>query len=359
MARPTIPSDDLYARLELPVGASVDAVEVAWRALLKRHHPDIAGETANETAKRINVAHDWLTDTELRARYDRERHPELAARDRRHGPRSRAWAAREAGPSRPKPAGSRRAAPASPAQALARFLDRIERLSNDELDRLSLAESPPIAFAASIARFLSAERLKAVETAEREALGRIPRRARWDAATRDAVVGATDELVLRDFLDEHLDGSFRERVGERLTRGWEAAVDQPRYGPNTTVVTGFVEWARAMDVEEARALARAGARLRASGPPWPAGLDPAEHEGLRVSVALAARDAAAAPAIARLDRASAARARRVIGQTAHAFVLRHAFPAARFDELTGPWRQATGPRPVDVDARAGVRVRRR
>src|SRR5215218_2638272 len=73
--RPMLPPDDLYARLELPVDASYEAVEIAWRALLKRHHPDVAGPTADQLAKRINVAHDWLSDPDLRARYDRERHP--------------------------------------------------------------------------------------------------------------------------------------------------------------------------------------------------------------------------------------------------------------------------------------------
>src|SRR6476659_3289657 len=73
--KPLVPTDDLYARLELPVDASGEAIEVAWRALLKRHHPDVAGgdSGADERAKRINVAHDWLSDPDLRARYDRER----------------------------------------------------------------------------------------------------------------------------------------------------------------------------------------------------------------------------------------------------------------------------------------------
>src|SRR3954464_8845386 len=74
-ARPMLPADDLYARLEVPADASYEASEVAWRALLKRHHPDVAGGSADadDRAKRINVAHDWLSDPDLRARYDRER----------------------------------------------------------------------------------------------------------------------------------------------------------------------------------------------------------------------------------------------------------------------------------------------
>lgn len=37
--RPSLPSDDLYARLELPTDATPEAIEIAWRALLRRHHP--------------------------------------------------------------------------------------------------------------------------------------------------------------------------------------------------------------------------------------------------------------------------------------------------------------------------------
>ena len=33
---------------------------------------------------------------------------------------------------------------------------------------------------------------------------------------------------------------FRERARERLTRGWEAAVGQPRYGPNGVAVRGLI-----------------------------------------------------------------------------------------------------------------------
>src|SRR5512144_2589455 len=137
--RPMLPPDDLYARLELPVDASYEAVEIAWRALLKQHHPDVAGPAADELAKRINVAHDWLSDPDLRARYDRERHP-------RRGVAGTAASATTAGRRRPAAAGpagraSVRAAapvrrPVDPAEAIARHVDRIRRLSQDELDRL-------------------------------------------------------------------------------------------------------------------------------------------------------------------------------------------------------------------------------
>ena len=38
-----LPADDLYARLEVPPDATPEAIEIAWRALLRRHHPDVAG----------------------------------------------------------------------------------------------------------------------------------------------------------------------------------------------------------------------------------------------------------------------------------------------------------------------------
>src|SRR4051794_21286849 len=125
--RPMLPPDDLYARLQLPVDASYEAVEIAWRALLKQHHPDIAGPAADALAKRINVAHDWLSDPELRSRYDRERHPRRAGSAGTGRPAA-------AGPVR---GGTVRAAspvgrPVDPAEAIARHVDRIRRLTEDE-----------------------------------------------------------------------------------------------------------------------------------------------------------------------------------------------------------------------------------
>ena len=189
-ARPMLPADDLYARLEVPADASFEAIEVAWRALLKQHHPDVAGggADADDRAKRINVAHDWLSDPELRARYDRERHDPGRASARhdgagRAGARDGAWT--------PPPDGSRRRAagaappplrrrPADAEEALARHLDRVERLTPDEIDRLGLAETPPIAFVASIARFLPPELLARVEAVEGRVHERLPRSVRWN-----------------------------------------------------------------------------------------------------------------------------------------------------------------------------------
>ncbi len=337
--RPMLPPDDLYARLELPVDASFEAVEVAWRALLKRHHPDVAGATveSDDRAKRINVAHDWLSDPDLRARYDRERHPRRARPGGSAAPSRRSTGPGTSGPPRRRP-------PVDADEALARHLDRIERLTPDEIDRLTLAESPPIAFVASIARFLSPERISAIETVEQRVHERLPRTVRWNAAVRDAAVGYAQELVLGPFLDEHLSWPFRERVRERLARGWEAAVDQPRYGPNSAAVAAAIERLHALGPADLHALRPPGERGGRGEPPWPKGFRPDEDDALRVSSELARRDATGA-----LPKGTPSATRRSLGRAIHAVVLRHAFPVAAFDELVGPWRDALGvtgrPRP--------------
>lgn len=342
-----LPRDDLYARLELPVNCSAEAIEIAWRALLKRHHPDVAGADADDVAKRINVAHDWLSDPALRERYDRERHGGRRGTSPPTDLRGRAGRSIRGTRPRPRP-------PADPDEALARHVGRIGRLTKDELDRLALAESPPIAFVATIARFLSPDRLAAVEAVERRVAAVLPPTSRWDAPTRDAIVAYAHELILGPFLDEHLSEPFRERVRERLARGWEAAVDQPRYGPNTAAVSAALERLRAMPpgrraqlvVEAAGLRAASSAGLRADLP-WPAGLSAHDDDALRVSSALAQADAVAivgdpAPAIAR----------RSLARAMHGLVLRHAFKPAELERLLGPWREVLLERPESVRPKA-------
>jgi curved DNA-binding protein CbpA len=345
-----LPADDLYARLEVPVDASFETIEVAWRALLKRHHPDVAGGApdADERAKRINVAHDWLSDPDLRSRYDRERRTEglLAGTNPRRGPRPDGTGIRPVRPA--SPTARRRAV--DPEELLLRHLDRIGRLTQDEIDRMSLADAPPIAFVASISRFLPPDLLASLESVERRVSDRLPRSVRWNAGVRDAAVGFAQEIVLAAFLDEHLSPTFRERVNERLTRGWSAAVDQPRYGPNGRAVTAAVERLRRLSEEDLQSITAAAARSARSpgasastargAPPWPPGLRPDEDDALRVSSELARRDAVTA-----LPSPVAPATRRSLERAIHALVLRHAFATPAFDALLGPWR---GPLGVDV-----------
>ena len=344
--RPTLPADDLYARLEISVDASPEVIEVAWRSLLRQHHPDIAGPDGLERSKRINVAHDWLSDPELRSRYDRERGLRRSIReDGGRDPRSERDAPR---PVQPRPA--------DPAEALARFLDRVARLDPDEIDRLACADPTPIAFGATIVRFLPPDRLAALEAMEAAVEARLDPVAAARPGVRDAVEGYATELVLGTFLDEMLSEPFRERARERLTRGWDAAIGQPRYGPNGVAVRVLIDLLANLDGDGIKALAATSGRTGLDGrseAPLPPGTSPDDDEALRVSSMLAAQDAAAAIADDRAARATVARARRAAARLAHLLVLRHAFPPATFATLTRPWRPRFIP-----DDRPAPRVRR-
>ncbi len=345
--RPALPADDLYARLEISVDASPEIIEVAWRSLLRQHHPDVAGPSGLERAKRINVAHDWLSDPELRGRYDRERGIRRSVRET--GGRDPRAAGRET--VRPV-----RARPADPEEALARFLDRVATLDADEVDRLACADATPIAFAATVARFLPTDQLAALEAAEAAVEARLHPLAAARPGVRDAIEGYVTELVLGRYLDDLLSEPFRERARERLTRGWEAAVGQPRYGPNGVAVRGLIGRLGNLDPAGVEALAATARKARlddGSEDPWPPGTSPDDDEALRVSSVLAARDAVAAIDDSAGGRPTVALARQAAARLAHLLVLRHAFRPATFADLTKPWR----PRFI-ADDRPAPRVRR-
>ncbi len=71
----TLPPFDLYAELGVAPSADRATIEAAFRRLMKKHHPDVAGEqdARGERGKRLNVARYWLVDPDRRARYDGER----------------------------------------------------------------------------------------------------------------------------------------------------------------------------------------------------------------------------------------------------------------------------------------------
>lgn len=348
--RPAVPADDLYAQLDLPVDASPEAVEVAWRGLLRLHHPDVAGPAGLERAKRINVAHDWLSDPGLRARYDRERG--LTARRGRAGGRghapdagARAEAAREHRHVRHHAD--------DPAETIARFLDRLSSLTADELDRLAAADPAPIAFGATIRRFLPEDQRLVLEQVDAEIGRRLPADVLGRAGTRGVIEAYATELVIGSFLDDLLSEPFRERTRERLTRGWDAAVGQPRYGPNGPAVQALLRRLRMLDASGVARLAATGTRDRLGEEPWPPGVSVEDDEALRVSSVLAGRDAAAAVEEPTLDPAVVRRARRAAARAAHLLVLRHAFAPATFAALTAAWRPG-----LLHDDRPATRVRR-
>jgi len=353
---PALPADDLYARLEVPATASAEAIELAWRALLRQHHPDIAGPAGLDRAKRINVAHDWLSNPALRARYDRERGLAGAGggapgRGGRVSPRDAAYEPRAGGTrttDRPRRSG--------PADSIARFLEQVSLLTVDELDRMALADPTPIAFVATIRRFIPQERLAALDSTGRGAISRLGAQAER-TGIRDGVLAYAAELILAPDLDDLLTEPFRARTRERLTRGWEAAVGQPRYGPNGSAVVALLERLANLTEVEARALAASGSLERLGAEPWPAGISPDDEDGLRVSAELAALDVAAAVAASPgpLEGAALTRAQRAAARCAHLLVLRHLFTDREFDRCSVPWR----PWLVPARSRPAPRVRHR
>ncbi len=361
--RPALPADDLYGRLDVPVDASPEAIELAWRALLRRHHPDVAGDDGLEIAKRVNVAHDWLSDPVLRARYDRERGLRHAV-----GPRGDAHGRSLAGSRRRRRVRSRRACRSGTAAATGRPGDARRpvhrpgrRAHTTELDRLALVDPPPIAFGATIRRFLPPDRLEALELIDARIAAALPPGADRPPI-RDTIESYATELVLGTFLDDLLSEPFRSRTQERLVRGWEAAVGQPRYGPNGTAVEQLLGRIAALDPAGVRHLAATGAGLAGSEPPWPPSISLEDEDGLRISAQLAARDAAAAVP-GGVDAATRSRARSAAGRPAHLLALRHAFTVHVFDELAAPWRPwliaAKAPPPVrDSVRRSGGRSAR-
>jgi len=69
----TSPSPDYYAVLQVPRGASQQEIARAYRALMRRHHPDVAGEDALPAElELIMQAFAVLRDPQRRAAYDRE-----------------------------------------------------------------------------------------------------------------------------------------------------------------------------------------------------------------------------------------------------------------------------------------------
>jgi len=338
--RTSLPAEDLYARLEVPTDASPEAIEVAWRGLLRKHHPDVAGHDALDLAKRINVAHDWLSDPALRRRYDDERgigRPGRSIRSDRADRADRAGWGFGARAAHGDGAYARTAPrPPTVGERAAAIVAQVTLLTPDELDRLALAEPAPIAFLATLRRFALPERQSLLDDAERAAIGALPSAVRRRPAVRDAIVGRLAEIVLDDSLDGLLGESGADRARERLTRGWDAAIGQPRYGPATNAVAELLQRLADLSQIELEALARTGTRERLGPVPWPRSVSPDEDEALRVSSDLASSDAAAA-LIRAGDGSAALGARRAAARIAHLLVLRHAFTQVEFERLASVW----------------------
>jgi hypothetical protein len=232
--------------------------------------------------------------------------------------------------------------PPTAAERVAAIVERIGRLSADELDRLALAEPAPIAFLATLRQFVPPELDRTLAAAERSALAALPSAARRSLPIRDAVAGQLADVILGDVLEEILGDPSGIWARERLTRGWDSAVGQPRYGPATTAVAALLGRLRHLTGDDIRRLAATGTLDRLGETPWPAGTSPEEDDALRVSSELAGADAAdavdAAAAAAGIEGVRiTAGARRAAARVAHLLVLRHAFRVATFERHAAPW----------------------
>ena len=250
--RPSLPADDLYARLEIPVDAGPEVIEVAWRSLLRQHHPDVAGDAGLERSKRINVAHDWLSDPELRARYDHARGLRRSVRDTGGRDVRGGRASRSAGRTGRRSATGR----LDPAETLARFLDRVATLEPDEIDRLACAEPTPIAFGATIARFLPPDQLAALASMATAVDARLDPAAAAMPGVRDAVESYATELVL---------GRLPRRAPERAVPRTGARAPDPRLGGGRRPAALRAERGRRPGPARAAGAARSGRGRGARG----------------------------------------------------------------------------------------------
>ncbi|WP_375419650.1 J domain-containing protein [uncultured Sphingomonas sp.] len=79
------PSPDYYSVLGVPPTADRVAIHSAWKALLRRYHPDVNhGVDVSARAKEINEAYTVLGRQETRAAYDRSRPTQSSRRPNAH-----------------------------------------------------------------------------------------------------------------------------------------------------------------------------------------------------------------------------------------------------------------------------------
>ena len=121
------------------------------------------------------------------------------------------------------------------------MVERVGRLTVDELDRLALAEPAPIAFLATLRQFVQPDLERTLDDAEREAIAALPARRAAMAPIRDAVVGRLADVIIGDVLEEIL-GDPAALVGARTPDAWlgfggrAAALRSRRRPPSRTML---------------------------------------------------------------------------------------------------------------------------
>jgi curved DNA-binding protein CbpA len=94
---------DAYLILGVEPGSDDDEIAAAYRAMARRHHPDVAGAAGTARMMRVNAAFERIRTAPLRAQYDRE---QAASGARRPGWDPENDGTGGAGPAPGRPSGS-------------------------------------------------------------------------------------------------------------------------------------------------------------------------------------------------------------------------------------------------------------
>ena len=98
--------DDLYAVLQVHDSAEPEVIEVAYRRLARKYHPDVnTSPDATEMMQRLNDAYAVLSNPQKRSAYDHQRRARRRAEPKRQGPTARQQRARQARTERSEPTG--------------------------------------------------------------------------------------------------------------------------------------------------------------------------------------------------------------------------------------------------------------
>ena len=307
---PAGPDDDLYARLEVTADASPEAIELAWRALPqatppRRRRATATGRSTSRSGS-TSPTTGWATRTcaPVTTRSGWALGPVAPDGARRPGYRPRRLRrplgppAGVAGRRRAGAHGGRRAptsCAATPAERLARFLGRVERLTPDELDRLAAAEPPPIAFLGDGPPVPDAGRegglrrgggrARPARAARPLGGGRAPR----GAARRGRGARARRRSSTTCSPSPSAGGRASACCGPG-TRRWTSRATAPT---GTTSSRSAIGRPASPGTSSRRSCAPPRGSPATIGP-WPEALDREEDEALRISALLAARDVAGA-----------------------------------------------------------------
>jgi hypothetical protein len=300
------PDFDPYELLGVDASADGPTVDRAYKARIRFVHPDIAGTAGLNETKRLNIAREWLLDSELRAKLPKPP-PTWGARRRRPAPEPHEtpqpqtppgpWAPGEAPPpswsSRPRGESQswwdgvarpsweydpNRDDPLSfdygaLGERLQRFFAEIRGLSRDERARVtySLGDEPPFFFDEFQDRLDRTlwNRSLALDDAvfkvwsEREEEDRPLLFPSGRVFGNGAVVANAyaQWILLSEAIARHsTDTVSYEALAARSTLPWVSSVGHPRYGTQQHEVVHFLRDARQLSLVQAERLSRSWTR---------------------------------------------------------------------------------------------------